>query len=120
MAAIAVFTESGTTARLVSKYRPKSGIYAFSRPHICNRLNLFWGVRPVVQETQCTVENMVDAAQSELLRLGRAKPGDVIGVVAGTQQASGSTNFMRLHVVTAGAIRAPRHRRTSKLASSQQ
>ncbi|HEY1265365.1 MAG TPA: pyruvate kinase, partial [Terriglobales bacterium] len=120
MAAIAVFTESGTTARLVSKYRPKSGIYAFSRPRICNRLNLFWGVRPVVQETQCTVENMVDAAQSELLRLGRAKPGDVIGVVAGTQQASGSTNFMRLHVVTAGAIRAPRHRRTSKLASSQQ
>ena len=41
------------------------------------------------------------AAEQELVRRGRVKTGDVLGVVAGTQMASGSTNFMRLHLVTA-------------------
>jgi len=36
-----------------------------------------------------------------LLRRGSVKSGNVLGVVAGTQMASGSTNFMRLHVITA-------------------
>ena len=52
MAAIAVFTETGNTARLISKYRPVTGIYAFSQsPAVCNRANLFWGVHPVSQES---------------------------------------------------------------------
>jgi hypothetical protein len=41
------------------------------------------------------------AAEQALLRRGRLQAGDVLAVVAGTQMASGSTNFMRLHVVTA-------------------
>jgi pyruvate kinase len=43
----------------------------------------------------------VTMAEQELLRRGQLKPGDVLGVVAGTRQASGSTNFMRLHQVSA-------------------
>jgi hypothetical protein len=43
---------------------------------------------------------MVTMAEQDLLRRGLLKPGDVLGVVAGTRQASGSTNLMRLHVVT--------------------
>jgi hypothetical protein len=43
---------------------------------------------------------MVDVAEYELLNRRLLKPGDVLGVVAGTRQASGSTNFMRLHTVT--------------------
>jgi hypothetical protein len=46
-----------------------------------------------------SAEDMVVTAEQELLRQGRIKVGDVLGVVAGTQMASGSTNFMRLHVV---------------------
>jgi pyruvate kinase len=46
-------------------------------------------------------EHMVSFAESELRARGVLKPGDVLGVVAGTRQASGSTNFMRLHAVTA-------------------
>jgi len=100
MGAIAVFTESGNTAKLISKYRPKAEIFAFGHlPHVCNRLNLLWGVQPVFHRQSESAEGMVEAAQRELLRLGRIKAGDVIGVVAGTQLASGSTNFMRLHVV---------------------
>jgi len=102
MGAIAVFTESGNTALLISKYRPLAEIYAFCRtPAVCNRLNLLWGVQPVVRERALTAEQMLSAAEQELLRRGRVKTGDVLGVVAGTQMASGSTNFMRLHLVTA-------------------
>jgi len=100
MAAIAVFTETGNTARMISKYRPKSRIYAFSHvPEVCNRMNLFWGVQPVRRDHALSSEEMLATAEQELLRAGRVKPGHVLGVVAGTQMSSGSTNFMRLHVV---------------------
>lgn len=100
MAAIAVFTETGNTARLISKYRPKARIYAFSHvPEVCNRMNLFWGVQPVRRDHALSSEEMLATAEQELLRAGRVKPGHVLGVVAGTQMSSGSTNFMRLHVV---------------------
>jgi pyruvate kinase len=102
MGAIAVFTETGNTALLISKYRPLAEIYAFCRSvQVCNRLNLLWGVRPVVRAQALTAEEMLLAAEQELVRRGKVKGGDVLGVVAGTQMASGSTNFMRLHLVTA-------------------
>jgi len=67
---------------------------------VCNRMNLFWGVRPVQRAPAGSAEQMLAAAEQELLRQRRIKAGDVLGVVAGTRMASGSTNFMRLHVVT--------------------
>jgi len=101
MGAIAVFTETGNTARMISKYRPRVSIYAFSHNGpVCNRMNLFWGVHPVRRREQArSAEDMVNTAERELLHPGKLKPGDVLGVVAGTQMASGSTNFMRLHTV---------------------
>ncbi|MFZ3214366.1 MAG: pyruvate kinase [Terriglobales bacterium] len=100
MRAIAVFTETGNTARLISKYRPAAPIFAFTAfPQVANRLNLLWGVCPIVEQTARTGDDMVRAAERELLRRHTVAAGDVIGVVAGTQIASGSTNFMRLHVV---------------------
>jgi pyruvate kinase len=100
MAAIAVFTESGNTARMISKYRPKSKIYAFSHiAAVCNRMNLLWGVQPVKRVHTLNAEEMLSTAEQELVRTGKLRSGDVLGVVAGTQMSSGSTNFMRLHVV---------------------
>ena len=115
MAAIAVFTETGRTARLISKYRPKAGIHAFChREKVSNRLNLLWGVHPVRQVEQCTAENMVATAEAALLRAGQVQVGDVVGVVAGTQMATGSTNFMRLHVVEPRAKSTERRRKAPK------
>jgi pyruvate kinase len=100
MAAIAAFTESGNTARLVSKYRPKAKIYAFSHvQEVCNRMNLLWGVQPVRREHALHFEEMLATAENELVRSGQLKQGDVLGIVAGIRMSSGSTNFMRLHVV---------------------
>ena len=107
IAAIAVFTETGNTARMISKYRPKAEIYAFSRAReVCNRVNLLWGARPIEVDRALSADGMLAAAQQELLRRRWIEAGDVLAVVAGTQMASGSTNFMRLHAVTVGEARA--------------
>jgi pyruvate kinase len=103
MKAIAVYTETGTTARLISKYRPKAPIYAFSAgPVVCARLNLMWGVSPLSCVMTENAEDMVFNAEKYLLQIHAVQPGDVIAVVAGTRSSSGSTNFMRLHVVGTG------------------
>jgi pyruvate kinase len=100
MKAIAVYTETGTTARLISKYRPKASIYAFAAsPAVCSRLNLLWGVQPVSCEMGINTEQMVKNAENLMLKHHAVQPSDVIAIVAGTRTASGSTNFMRLHVV---------------------
>jgi pyruvate kinase len=101
MGAIAVFTETGNTARMISKYRPKVPIYAFAHAEpIVRRMNLYWGVHPVHCRQAHSAEQMVTMAEQDLVRRGLLKPGDVLGVVAGTRQLSGSTNLMRLHVIT--------------------
>ena len=101
MGAIAVFTESGNTARMISKYRPKVPIFAFTHAEpVVHRMNLYWGVEPVRCRQAHSAEQMVTMAEQDLVRRGLLNPGDVLGVVAGTRQLSGSTNLMRLHVVT--------------------
>src|SRR3954449_11329928 len=60
MGAIAVFTESGSTARMISKYRPKAKIHAFTQlPAVCNRMNVLWGVHPVLRKQASSAEDMV-------------------------------------------------------------
>jgi len=99
MRGIAVFTTTGTTAGLIAKYRPRAEVYAFSHlPEVCNRMNLYWGVRPVPIKVLHSVDAMVQAAEAELRRARVAAAEDVIAIVAGTRTvAAGSTNFIRLH-----------------------
>lgn len=122
MRAIAVYTETGTTARLISKYRPQCGIYAFSSSRICSRMNLMWGVQPVLSQSRDGAENMVMFAEKVLLKKNAVHIGDVVAVVAGTQSSSGSTNFMRLHVVGEGepvpSSKESRKSPSTKLAST--
>jgi len=115
MGAIAVFTETGNTVRMISKYRPQTAIYAFTHnPTVAQRTNLYWGAHPMNCPPALSVEHMVGVAEKQLFSRGLLKPGDILGVVAGTRQASGSTNFMSLHTVTsaeAGAATPPRRKR---------
>jgi len=100
MRAIAVFTESGNTARMLSKHRPKACVYAFSRHlDVCNRMNALWGVHPVHKAKWESAESMLKTAEEELLPRGLIRQGEALGLVAGTKFTSGATNFMRLHTV---------------------
>ncbi len=97
---IALFTESGSTARQLSKYHPSAPIFALSPVEVTvNRLNLLWGTTPIRCPKINSTEALVDCAESLLLQNGSVKPRDVIAIVAGTRTKSGSTNFLRLHVL---------------------
>jgi pyruvate kinase len=103
MSAICVYTETGTTARLISKYRPSAAVFALTYvPAVYNRANLLWGVQPILASHTPGVEDMVAGAERELVKLRAVSAGDVVGIVAGTRTTSGSTNFMRLHMVGSG------------------
>jgi pyruvate kinase len=112
MGAIAIFTETGNTARMISKYRPQTPIYAFTPNRtVAQRTHLYWGAQPMMCTPGLLAEEMVQIAERELLACHVLKPGDVLGVVAGTRQLSGSTNFMRLHTVTPEDVNAAIHPR---------
>lgn len=113
MRAIVVFTETGTTARLISKYRPRCPIYAFAEnEHICNRMNIFWGVQPVHSMQGANTAEMIRAAESVLMSRGVVNPGDVVGIVTGTRMEAGFTNLMLLRTVreTNAGIKPERRR----------
>jgi pyruvate kinase len=97
---IALFTESGYTARQLSKYHPSAPIFALSPVEVTiNRLNLLWGTTPIRCSKVNTTEALVECAESLLEQGGYVKPREVIAIVAGTRTKSGSTNFLRLHVM---------------------
>jgi len=101
MKVVAVFTETGSTARLVSKYRPRPPIIAFSpNAETRRRLSLLWGVVPRSIAPVRNIDGLAALAEKRLLEEKLVRPGDVIGIVAGTPLGSrGTTNFMKFHVV---------------------
>jgi pyruvate kinase len=98
MKVIAVFTESGSSARLVSKYRPRAPIVAFSPVQEARRrLSLFWGVLPRTIERVHDVDQLAEAAEARLLEEHLVRRGDIVGVIAGTPLGTtGSTNLMKI------------------------
>ena len=101
MKLIAVFTHSGFTARLVSRYRPLVPIVAFSpEAETRRRMALFWGVmaRAIVDVQK--VDGLAEIAEQRLLEERLVRKGDVIGIVAGTPMGvRGTTNFMKFHII---------------------
>jgi pyruvate kinase len=100
LAAIAIFTESGNTARLLSKYRPEAPIYAMSPfEPVVQRMMLLWGTQPFRVSRFEGTDTLVQVAEDVLQGSGFVKPRQVVGIVAGTATRSGATNFMRLHSI---------------------
>jgi pyruvate kinase len=101
MKLIAVFTHSGFTARLVSRYRPLVPIVAFTpEAHTRRRMALLWGVTPRHISDIKKIDGLAAIAEKRLLEEGFVRKGDVIGIVAGTPMGiRGTTNFMKFHVI---------------------
>ena len=101
MQVIAVFTESGSTARLISKHRPHPPIIAFSLNQETRRkISLYWGVQPRTCVLVRDVEDMAAHAEQRLLEERLVQRGDIVGIVAGTPFGiGGTTNLVKFHVV---------------------
>jgi pyruvate kinase len=100
LAAIAIFTETGSTARLLSKYRPEPPIFALS-PYekVIQRAMLLWGTYPILCARFLDTDKLVNMAEEILESEGYVQRSQVVGIVAGTRTKSGATNFMRLHMI---------------------
>ena len=101
MKLIAVFTHSGFTARLVSRYRPLVPIIAFSPEAATRRrMALIWGVMPAEIKNLHKIDSLAAISEKRLLEEKLVRKGDVIGIVAGTPMGiRGTTNFMKFHVI---------------------
>jgi len=99
--AILTPTESGQTARFVSKYRPKSPIIAIT-PHkkVMRKLSINWGVYPILGKEVTTTDEMLTSAVDGALQAGYIKHGDLVVITAGVPVGKkGTTNLMKVHLV---------------------
>ncbi|WP_138495456.1 pyruvate kinase [Paenibacillus pinistramenti] len=96
--AIITSTETGHTARMVSKYRPQSPIIAVTtEDQTLRRLALAWGVTPVKGEVADSTDAMFDKAMKGGLDSGLVKEGDLVVITAGIPLGrSGSTNLIKI------------------------
>ncbi len=101
-AAIISSTESGHTAKMVSKYRPEAPIIAVT-PHqeVMRKLALNWGVQPVLARGSRNTDEMMSAAIEASLSSGLIKGGDLVVFTAGIPVGmKGTTNLIRVHTVS--------------------
>ena len=99
--AIVAFTQSGFTARLVSKFRPKVPVIAFTPDNkIKRRISLYWGVTPMLIRHLASTDAMIKEVETSLIYSKIAGKGDSIVITAGSPLGTpGKTNLMKLHTI---------------------
>lgn len=98
--AIVTFTSTGYTAMIAAGERPSAPVVAFTpNVNVYHRLNLVWGVKPVLLDQDPTsFEAMVSHAEQELLNHNLAQPGHQVLIMGGIPaQTPQGTNFLKLH-----------------------
>ncbi len=99
-AAIFSLTETGFTARLISKHRPESPILAVTRSRlVVRRLAMNWGVIPVLYGEAGDDESKMAFACQRGKELGYVRPGDIVVATCGHQQQAGGTDLIRVMTV---------------------
>jgi pyruvate kinase len=98
---IVAFTETGNTARLLSKYRPEARIVAFTPNEVTLRqMALYWGVSPHPFERRRYTDEELASAAEILEREGVVSKGDRVVMVAGVPpNVQASTNLVKVHVI---------------------
>ena len=96
-AAIIALTETGFTARLISKYRPRSPILAVtsSKP-VVQRLAMNWGVLGMRYEADGDDDDRIAFALENAKALGYVRTGDLVIMTAGNTRQAGSTDLIRV------------------------
>ena len=97
---IMAFTETGSTARHVSGFRPRAriaGVTPSEKVH--RRLALHWGVVPVRLPPVSDAEELLLAGEQALRAAGHVKTGDRLVILAGHSHTAGATNLLKVHTV---------------------
>ncbi len=99
--AIAAFTKSGSTARLISQLRPPGPIIALTQHmHVFRQLSLYWGVRPIMLTEVSDSESTLAIVEDTLLDKGVVSPGDSMVITGGLPIAArGPANFVKLSIL---------------------
>jgi len=99
-AAIITPTQSGYTTKVVSKYRPKAAIVAFSEDEVIARhLNLRWGVYSIVGKPWHSVDEMISSATQSAVKESYVKNGDITVITSGITYGQGNTSMIRVHTI---------------------
>ncbi|MGS2590505.1 pyruvate kinase [Streptomyces hebeiensis] len=103
--ALVAFTQSGDTARRLSRYRATQPILAFTTDHATrNQLALSWGVESFIVPWVASTDEMVDLVDEEVLKLQRYGEGDIMIITAGSPPGvPGTTNMVRVHHLGGGS-----------------
>jgi pyruvate kinase len=101
---VCVFTESGDSARRMSRLRFRIPMKAFTpEESIRRRMNLTWGIESFLVERVDHTDAMYKQVDEILLQQGLAEEGDKVVVISGSPPGvPGSTNDMRVHVIGKG------------------
>ncbi len=96
---IAVVTESGGVARLMSEYRPEARIVALTTDEVqYRRLALVWGVTPLLIQSSATTDELIERVESALSAHNLARPGDTVVITMGVPVGAGvTTNLLKIH-----------------------
>ncbi|MGF7048279.1 pyruvate kinase [Paenibacillus sp. DS2015] len=98
--AIITSTDSGFTASMVSKYRPKAPIIAITQhENVLAKICLLSGVIPVKGDKVTTTDEMIDSAIRNASQTGHIEVGDTVVISAGVPLGRGTTNLIKIQVV---------------------
>ncbi|MDE5873387.1 MAG: pyruvate kinase, partial [Lachnospiraceae bacterium] len=99
--AIVTVTKSGTSARMVSKYRPDCNIIAGTTSHkVYRQLNMSWGVTPIHLEEKNEIFDLFDHAVETAEKRGLLNSGETVVLTAGVPLGvSGNTNILKVEIV---------------------
>ena len=106
--AILTVSKSGTTARLVSRFRPGTTVIALLMdPPVQRQMALYWGVVPLTMPRASSTDELVDFAVQAAEQAGVVKQGDLVVVTAGVPVGvSGTTNMIRVRQVGGSLLNA--------------
>ena len=103
-AAILAFTQTGSTAALVAKYRPQLPVYAVTPTQsVRRRMALYRSVRSLRVDIEGDTEAQIRSVEQTVLEAGVLKRGDVVVITMGSPVSdAGTTNLMKVHRLGTG------------------